>query len=267
MYAALFGNVEDNELLSSHRKIYSLWETQVAGIPQGEGLEEEDGKRLRGDEEAVFPHRQLHDVLPTTSQFEIKQPFHFPQPQFSRPDWELLQSDWVAMLKEFLSRVNGKQVSMVTSTQEHQDVLVNWLISAYVVASPPLENVLVLSLGETLHQLLVRRSIDSLLVTPDMVIHPNAGIDAPFSQVHIVRLTVLRLLAHYGFSVVNYDCDAIVLKNPQILFEKFRDADIIGTFGKGPQHLFHRWGVTLNTGVMLFRSNPKTGKTMIVTTE
>ncbi len=206
------------------------------------------------------PQRQLRDVLPTGSLLEVQEPFHFPQPQFSLPDRELLQSDWVTSLKVFLSGVKGKQISMVTSTQEHVGVLINWLISAYIVADPPLENVLVLSLGERLHELLVNRGIASLLVTPEMVIHPDAGIDTPFSQVHIIRLTVLRLIVHFGFSVVNYDCDAIILRNPQLVFDKYGDADIIGTFGKGPQHLFTRWGVTLNTGVLLFRSNPKVGE-------
>lgn len=261
LYAAIVVTTENNQLTNIQRGSYG----QVAAPPLSEVMRLASTDSLgvwKGNRGAVVPQRRLrdHDVPPTASQFQVKQPFHFPQPQFSRPDWELLQSDWVAELKAFLVKASGKQISMVTSTQEHQDVLVNWLISANIVARPPLENVLVLSLGGTLHEALVHRGIDSLLVTPEMVIDPDAGIDSPFSQVHIVRLTVLRLIVHYGFSVVNYDCDAIVLKNPQILFDKYRDADIIGTFGKGPQHLYFRWGVTLNTGVLLFRSNPKVGE-------
>ena len=151
-------------------------------------------------------------------------------------------------------------MSLVTATQEHEDVLINWLISAYMVAILPLNNVLVLSLSQPLHKLLVSRSIPSLYVSPTMIIKPQAEVNRTFSQVHIVRLTVMRLIVHYGFDLVNYDCDAIVLRNPQILFEKYRDADIIGTFGKGPMHLYIKWSVTLNTGVLLFRSNERVGE-------
>ena len=206
----------------------------------------------------IIPQRQLQNSH--RDKFTIKSPFSFPQPHFSHPDWVLLRSNWVTELQDILSTATSNQISMVTATQEHQDVVANWLISAYIVADPPLENVLVLSLGESLQELLQQRNISSLYVSPGMVISPQAGIDAPFSQVHIVRLTVLRLILNYGFDVVNYDSDAILLKNPQIIFEKFKSADVIGTFGKGPVRLFMQWGVTLNTGVMLFRSNPKVGE-------
>ena len=80
-----------------------------------------------------------------------------------------------------------------------------------------------------------------------------------FSQVHLVRLAVLRLINHYGYDVVNYDCDAIPLKNLGPVFNKYKDADIVGTFGKGPSILYEKWGVTLNVGVMLLQSNSRTG--------
>ena len=73
-------------------------------------------------------------------------------------------------------------------------------------------------------------------------------------------MTILRLINHYGYTVVNYDCDAILLKNPQPIFDGHKDADIIGTFGKGPGQLYVKWGITLNTGVMVLRSSEKIGK-------
>ena len=104
----------------------------------------------------------------------------------------------------------------------------------------------------------------SLYVSPEMVIDPKAKITRVFSQVHIVRLAVVRLMNHYGYDVVNYDCDAILLKNPQTIFDSHKDSEMIGTFGKGPSHLFSKWGVTLNTGVMLLRSGAKLGKGSLV---
>ena len=196
----------------------------------------------------------------TSSRNSVKKPLHFPQPHYSKTDTAILHSPWTEELRSILRSVSGSQISMVTSSVEHQDVLVNWVAAAMLVTSPPVENVLVLSLDESLHHFLTERKILSLYVSPDMIIDSRAKIDKVFSQVHIVRLTVLRLINHYGFDVVNYDCDAIVLKNPGPLFEKYKSADMIGTFGKGPSQLFSKWGVTLNTGVMLLRSTTKVGK-------
>ena len=236
----------------------------------GEDTEDREAQSLPHDL-APLPKMPLVDkepalVIETTSlprsvsQFEIRSPFHFPQPHFSKPDRLLLRSDWVAELQAFLGSVPGRQVSLVTASQEHQDLVVNWLLSAHLVADPPLDNVLCLSLDEPLHLLLQGRGFSSLLVSPTRIINPMSEVTHTFSQVHIVRLTVLRLLTHYGYDVVNYDCDAILLKNPQAIFDKHKDTDVIGAFGKGPYYFFRKWGVTLNTGVMLIRSNPRVGE-------
>ena len=193
------------------------------------------------------------------SDFSIREPFHFPLPHYSLRKLDLLGSPWVAQLQHFLRGISGSQVSLVTASIEHQDVLLNWLISAYLVATPPLQNVLVLTLDKSVFDLVSQRNLSALYVHEDMVIRRTANVTRRFSQVHVVRLSVLRLMNYYGFSVVNYDCDAIVLKNPQPIFEGHKDADIIGTFGKGPAQLYEKWGITLNTGVMLLRSNAKLG--------
>ena len=206
------------------------------------------------------PTKDHSDTRNDSGRFHVKQPFHFPQPHYSKPDSFLLQSRWVQQLHDFLSTVEGNQVSLVTANQEHQDVVLNWLISAYMVAKPAVKNVLVLTLDKPLHDLLKGRGIPTLYISPGMVIDPSAGITRAFSQVHIVRLTLVRLINNYGFDLVNYDSDAILLKNPQPYFDKYTHADIIGTFGKGPASLFREWGVTLNTGVLLFRSNDNVGE-------
>ena len=196
------------------------------------------------------------------SNFRIVGPFHFPQPRYSKSIQELLRSEWVIQLQDYLRTVDGRQVSVVTSSIEHTDILFNWLISAYLVADPPLKNVLVLTLDKSLHDLAESHGFASLYVSPEMVIDPKAKITRVFSQVHIVRLAVVRLMNHYGFDVVNYDCDAILLKNPQMIFDSHKDSEMIGTFGKGPSQLFSKWGVTLNTGVMLLRSGANLGTIM-----
>ena len=194
--------------------------------------------------------------------FTIAQHFVFPQPTFSRPAKALLRSMWVAQLQIYLNSITGNEISLVTSSVEHTDILLNWLIAAFVKIKDPLKNVLVLSMDKKLHSALITRGISSLFVHKDMVIHPKAKITRVFSQVHIVRLAVLRLINHYGYDVVNYDCDAILLKNPQPIFDQYNTMDLIGTFGKGPYSLYKEWGVTLNTGVMLMRATLSMGKTL-----
>lgn len=192
--------------------------------------------------------------------FKIVQPFTFPQPAFSLPADILLHSRWVTDLQDYLRTARGRTISVVTATVEHTDVLLNWLIAAYVKIAEPLQNVMVISMDAKLHSILVSRGFDSLYVHKDMVVSPDADVPRVFSQVHVVRLAVVRLMNHYGYDVINYDCDAILLRNPQPVFDEYRDTDLIGTFGKGPNVLYEKWGVTLNTGVMVMRANSNIGE-------
>ena len=238
-----------------------------------DGASKEDRSRGRGGGKGRHLNEMLNSVLTPPAvwkkkadqtrgqggRFSAQEPLHFPLPHYSRHRHELLRSVWVAQLQTFLGGVAGSQVSLVTASIEHLDVLLNWLISAHLVATPPLADILVLTLDSSVFDLVSQRNLSALYVHEDMVISPTANVTRRFSQVHVVRLSVLRLMNHYGFTVVNYDCDAIVLRNPQPIFDGHADADIIGTFGKGPGQLYEKWGITLNTGVMVMRSNAKIG--------
>ena len=192
--------------------------------------------------------------------FKIRQPFSFPQPSFTRSFAEMIHSHWVWELQKYLKSIQGIELSLVTSSVEHTDILLNWLIAACVKIDPPLENVLVLSTDYRLYSTLKKRNISSLYVHKNLVVPASAKITSVFSQVHLIRMAVLRLINHYGYSVINYDCDAVLLKNPKPLFEGYRMYDLIGTFGKGPNGLYQKWGVALNTGVMLMRATPNMGE-------
>lgn len=192
--------------------------------------------------------------------FTVKPYLSFPLPQFTRSD--VLQCEWVESLKTYLSSLKSKQISIVTASWEHKVVVLNWLISALVVAKPPLENVLVLSLSKALHHLLQSKNISSIFVDPKTIISNSAThlIRTTFSQVHIVRLTFFRLINHWGFDIVMYDSDAIILKNPQPLFDKYPGVELVGSAGKGPESISGVWGRTICTGVLLLRSSAAMGK-------
>lgn len=196
--------------------------------------------------------------------FTIKSYFSFPLPQYTNPLSTILQSEWVHSLEEFLVTLEtgSKQISVVTANWEHEVVLLNWLISAFLVASPPVENVLVLSLSRKLHEMLKSKSIPVIFIDPTTIIRSSAThfIRTAFSQVHVVRLSLFRLLNHWGYDVVMYDSDAIPLKNPQPLFNKYPTASLIGSAGKGPETIMSVWGRTICTGVLLLRSSSVMGK-------
>lgn len=78
-------------------------------------------------------------------------------------------------------------------------------------------------------------------------------------QIHIIRLTFFRLLNHWGYDVVMYDSDAVVLKNPQPLFDANQGVELVGSAGKGPENIGHVWGRTICTGVLLLRTSPGLG--------
>lgn len=254
------------------------------GLQWGLGGEHEHNLGLRpsaGKEDPmqeVFPRRsnlavELHEGRGREGavqdsgaprEFRIVQPFSFPQPTFSRPAAVLLRARWVVDLQDYLRTSQGNAISVVTSTIEHREVLLNWLIAAYVKLADPLRDVMVISMDAQLHSLLASRGIPSLYVHKDMVVRPEADVSKVFSQVHVVRLAVVRLMNHYGYDVINYDCDAVPLRNPQPIFDEFSSTDLIGTFGKGPTVLYDRWGVTLNTGVMVMRATPNMGKCVCV---
>lgn len=244
------------------------WSNLAVGLQEGQGEGGEgrkddgevmgvDDKGVRSEPEAALKER---GVANRTDEFRIVQPFNFPQPTFSLPADELLLSRWVKDLQDYLRSVRGKTISVVTSSVEHTDVLLNWLIAAYVKIAEPLQNVMVISMDPGLHKTLVSRGISSLYVHKDMVVSPSANVPRVFSQVHVVRLAVVRLMNHYGYDVINYDCDAIPLKNLQPVFDEYGDTDLIGTFGKGPNVLYEKWGVALNTGVMVMRATPNMGE-------
>lgn len=239
--------------------VLSLLSFHLLHEAQGDRDERKSGAREKAElVEGVGDELHEGDVT-----FRIAEPFSFPQPAFSRPKSALLRSQWVSDLQECLRSVSGSEISVVISSAEHTELVLNWLIAAFVKIEEPLRDVLVISMDQRLHSILTSRGISSLYVHKSMVINPKARISKVFSQVHIVRLAVLRLINHYGYDVINYDCDAILKRNPQPIFDRYKSTDLIGTFGKGPNALYEKWGVALNTGVMVMRATSTMGKYII----
>ena len=199
------------------------------------------------------PHRQ-HLRLGVAADFT------FPHPvAYKRVDM-ILKTGWVRKLKGYLSSVNpSRQVIVTEATYDFIKNLVNWLISAAIVSEVPLQNVLVLCFDQRTYDSLAERKINSLYI-PYYSVLRNPKLE--IGNIWMSRLAVIRLLSHWGYDVQHYDTDAVLLKNPQPLFQSFPSSDIVASWGDYPDELGKNgpWGTTLCMGAVLIRSSPRTGE-------
>lgn len=200
--------------------------------------------------------------------FAVGKDFTFPHYFVYRTVNEVLASRWVKDLKQFLQSVYpSKLVTVTCATYSFVPNLLNWLVSAQVIANPPLDNVLVISFDERTHRLLTIKGINTIYVPFWAVL--RVPIFYVFRQWHfgkiwMARMAVMRLINHWGFDVQHFDTDAIILKNPQPIFESFPTSDVIGQKAMMPFELgYGQWGFTLCMGAILFRSTPQTGNNKV----
>lgn len=202
--------------------------------------------------------------------FVIKEGFTLPVPQATWPIHNLLCEDWMIALRKFLGKIspNGSTpISLVSSDSKYEDMLLNWLISATLkTTTTPLSHILVLSLDSSLHRTLERHSFNSIYVDSAILLRPNllsilqAKQNLAFNMVMILRITVIRLLNHWGYDVASYDIDALVIRNPEELYYgEFSSSDLIGSKGRFPEQVKDVLGITLCAGVFMIKSTPNTG--------
>ncbi len=176
--------------------------------------------------------------------------FHFPHPRASEVADIIGKYSWIQELQSVLKGwKSNRRVVMVASNSAYREVLLNWLISAALVI--PLNQILVLALDEPAWRLMHNRGFQSIFVPPSSLTHKSTV----FGQIMLTRLSVMRLLNHWGFDVAMIDTDALLLKNPWLLFEKYPESGIVASQGKFPNELSAKWGTALCVGVILIRSS------------
>jgi hypothetical protein len=175
-------------------------------------------------------------------------------------------SEWFQLLlKHTKSFDPSEPVITVCADMTFITGLLNWLISALVLQNQPPKNVLVVTNRNKVCSYLVshRVPVKCLKLSADAVL-TGGGMKQvkghKFTQLLVIRLSVMRTLNHLGYDVLNMDTDAIVLKNPAPILEQNRDSDVIGTFGgRLPARLFKKWGLVVCMGTVLIRSTSATG--------
>ena len=174
---------------------------------------------------------------------------------------ELLQQQWVRDLRQILLKIPQESfpIKLVTSNYRYRDMLLNWLLAAKVRVSPPVANVVILSLDQPLQQLLIKKEIPCIYINPDNFIANDLDLK-PSRDIFVIRLTVVRLLNYMGYDAASFDADAIILKNPEVLFQECNDSDMVASYGIFPAWINAKWGATICGGMFMIRSTKHSGE-------
>lgn len=198
-----------------------------------------------------------------TDQFFLPS-FSLPTPKATLPLTQLVKCAWMTELRDYLTSItrSPRLVSLVSSDYKYREVLLNWLITAQVKVDKPLSNVLVLSLDKSLHTLLKGKEIPCVHIPTSCLLRPSLKLTkhVAFTQVHIMRVLVMRLLNHWRYDVANYDSDALILRNPEPRYKELSDCHLIGSVGHFPKQMDKKWGTAVCIGVVMIRASPQTGQ-------
>ena len=164
---------------------------------------------------------------------------------------------WAVSLKEIVKKVNtDNQVAFLFTTYAYLDSTLNWLIAAKVRCDPPVTNVVVLCYDMKSRDILMKHEIPSVFINPDTLFHGKMG-----SFKSSTRTIVMMTVTSWGYDVVQYDADALILRNPNELFERHPDSDIVTSGARHwPPKVGKKWGFVACTGAIFYRSTPKIGK-------
>ena len=108
-----------------------------------------------------------------------------------------------------------------------------------------------LFLHHSLHDYLKARTLPltCITVTPDslFILHPRSE-SGQWEVGLMVRFPVLRLINYWGYDVAAYDCDAVLLHNPQVVYSERQQVDVFSSSGTFPHDVSQVWGFMLCAG-------------------
>ena len=168
-------------------------------------------------------------------------------------------SEWVCNLYREVKQLKGRQVTLLVCDSHYLDVLINWLAHSVLYAFHPVNRILIIAFDTFTHHVLQSKGFHSVYILPEDIV--NSDQKQNVSRVWITRTTVLRLLNYWNYSVLEFDGDAIMIKDIQPLLDKFNNSDIIASAGTFPTTLSKKWKApTLCMGVILIKCSPAIGK-------
>ena len=178
---------------------------------------------------------------------------------------DILNLPWVKQLQRMLSHIStthNPQVNLVVADEKSIELLLNWMIAALVRLDDPLRNVIVLGIDVGVCELLDNWNIACVFSDPTTFLQPNDKFVRflPVYWAPQTRLLAARLVNFWGYSFATYDTDAVLLRNPQPLYNAHRGPNIIAGAGDHwPRWARQEWGFAVCLGAMLIRNGPNTG--------
>ena len=176
----------------------------------------------------------------------------------------LVKTEWISELYTFLQTLDksvSPHVNLVFGDYNHRHLVMNWITAALKILQPPLHSVMVLSLHHSLCDYLKARTLPltCITVTPDSLYTFPKSDEVHYGRGLMVRFPVFRLINYWGYDVAAYDCDAVLLRNPQVLYNEWQQVDVFSSSGMFPFDVSRSWGFTLCGGTLLFRASPAAG--------
>ena len=167
-------------------------------------------------------------------------------------------TEWICNLYRTVKQLKERQLTLLVCNKGYLDVLINWLAHTILHAHYPANGILVISFDSFTHQVLQNKGFHSVHILPEDVANTRAN--ESIARIWITRITVTRLLNYWNYSVLEFDSDAIMIKNIQPILNKFKNSDIIASAGIFPHDINEKWKApTLCMGVILIRCSPTTG--------
>ena len=202
-------------------------------------------------------------VKDSSRTFNISKDFTFPHFKcILRRNRQMAETPWIIDLAEIMSKTNEKTLFVITVNQGYRDTFLNWLITAVFKGGISLDRILVISLDQSIQEFLQGHGVACIYVPVKSLFHSLVShywIDE-YGLVMFTRISVVRLLNHWGYSVVMIDTDALVLHDPQPLFDTYPSSSIVASSGTQPRTLYSVWNTTACNGLILLRSNLQMGK-------
>ena len=203
---------------------------------------------------SVYPSRTDHDEMcdSSTSYDNLSV-----IPDYTRPI--KMDTKWVCDLYREVKRLKGRQVTLLVCNKEYLGTLVNWLAQSILHAFQPVDSILIISFDSFTHRVLYSKGFHSVCILPSDVANSKNPRNV-FAHIWLTRLTVIRLLNYWNYSVLEFDTDAIMMRNIQPLLDEFNTSDIIASPGHMPVDLLQKWSApTMCMGMIFIKSSPATG--------
>ena len=192
-------------------------------------------------------------------------PADMPFPTHIKNREELQKTECVLVLYQFLLSVSksvSPHVNMVFGDSEHAHLVLNWIIAALLRLEPPLHNVVVISLDRRLCDTLTAKKLPltCIVVSVESIFVWSIDQQIDWRRRMMVRQPVLRLITYWGYDVAAYDSDAVLLHNPQPLYDERPHVSLFAASEAFPPEVAKVWGFTNCAGTLILRSSPSIGK-------